>query len=80
MKNQEFIEQFLRKLTPGQWYDIRTIPRVIGLTGISDAVRKQILLPDYEILMGRLYASFKIIRVKTETLRIMERIEKRKIV
>ncbi len=71
-----FVETFLRDLTPGTWYPIASLPRVIGIPGLADAARRQILMPDYEIIIGRLYSTFKIIRAKTQEMKIMERIEK----
>jgi hypothetical protein len=79
-QSKPYIETFLRQLTPGTWYPIASIPRVIGLAGIIDAARRQILLPEYEIIIGKFYATFKIVRAKTETMKIIERIEKTKAV
>ncbi len=69
-----YTEDYLRKLTPGKWYKIADLPRVIGMAGIANACAKQILKPDFEIVLGRLGATFKIIRVQTETMRIIQRI------
>lgn len=74
--NPTYAEKWFRSLTPGEWYNIKMIPRVIGVNGLSTAAREQILKPDYEIVIGKYYATFKIVRAKTETLLIMERIEK----
>jgi hypothetical protein len=71
-----FIQTYLRDLTPGQWYPISDLPRVIGIPGISDAARQQILMPEFEIIIGRLYSTFKIVRAKTETMNIIQRIER----
>ena len=79
-KSNPYIETYLRELTPGTWYPIADLPRVIGIPGITDAARQQILLPDYEIIIGRLFSTFKIVRTKTEALRIIDRIEKLKII
>jgi len=75
-KTKPYIETMLRDLTPGTWYPIASLPRVIGLVGLIQAHRMQILLPDYEIIIGRLYSTFKVVRAKTAEMKIIERIEK----
>jgi len=62
MKQQPYVNTFLSQLTPGEWYPIASIPRVIGFIGLIHAAREQILLPDYEIIIGRLFSTYKIIR------------------
>jgi hypothetical protein len=71
MKTETYIEGYLLALTPGKWYSISELPRVIGLAGLSTAHRLQILLPDYEIIIGKYYATFKIVRTKIESIKKM---------
>jgi len=68
MKQETYTEKYLLALTPGKWYQINRLPKIIGIPGISEAERSQILLPEYYIIIGRLYATFKIVRVKTITI------------
>ncbi len=75
-QTKPYIDSYLRNLTPGQWYPIADLPKVIGIPGITDAARQQILLPDFEIIIGRLFSTFKVVRVKPEAMRIIERIER----
>lgn len=69
MKPETYIEKYLLTRTPGKWYPINKLPKIIGLPGISEAERSQVLLPDYYIIIGRLYATFKIVRAKTSIIR-----------
>ncbi len=71
-----YTADYLKTLTPGKWYYISELPRVIGIPGIATAHREQILLPEYEIIIGRYYATFKIVRTQTEAMRIIDRIQK----
>jgi hypothetical protein len=76
MENKPFVEQYLRQLQPGVWHEIRDLPRVIGMPGITDAARTQVLKPEFEIIIGRLYSTFKIVRTQPEAMRIIDRIKK----
>lgn len=76
MPQPTYTETYLRTLPLGVWHEIRTLPNVIGATGFFRAAADQILMPDYEIIIGRYYATFRIVRAKSETLKIMERIQK----
>ena len=71
-----YLNEYLLQLDKNTWYEIGSVPRVIGIRAIFEAAREQILKPEYEIQIGRLYATFRIVRTKTETIRIMERIQK----
>ena len=71
MKTETYIEQYLRELTPGEWYQIRELPKVIGMAGLSTAYRMQILLPEFEIIIGKYWATYKIVRTNVKTIKIM---------
>lgn len=79
MNPDSYIVTYLRTLTPGKWYPIQDLPRVIGLPGIAMAQREQILLPEFEVIIGRLYATFKIVRTQTEAMNIIQKIQKKAI-
>ena len=69
MKKKRFVEQYLLGLTPGQWNQIKDLPPVIGLAGFIDAARDQILMPKFEIVIGRYFSTFKIVRMKSEVIK-----------
>jgi hypothetical protein len=73
-KPENYTEIYLLSLTPGKWYQIRNVPDVIGLVGIVRASAEQPLLPDFRIQLGRLGATFKIIRMNKQRLILTQKI------
>jgi hypothetical protein len=71
-----YTDDYFRQLIPGEWYFIKDLPRMIGFSGFINALRDQILLPDFEIVVGKYYSTFKVIRTKAATMHAAEPISK----